>query len=446
MKNLLTRWLPYLAVLVAIAVYTSEKWLSNSGHAEQARTVVTFWAFSYPAQTMLELKTQFEQTHPDIRVDVQTVPWEHLQQKTLWAIAANSNVPDVIVGSSEWLGGLVSAGALAPLDTSELGETFFQKYFPPALRIYQYPEVQSSSPSKGALRQYGIPLDIDLMVVYYRSDILDPLLEKKGWKSFPSTWDQFLELGKTVCTEFQTSQPPVRYLFLDPEDPVPLSMAFFPSSGTKVLDDRMEHAAFNCPAGISAFAFFARLLTEGCAMRWERGIMEDPLVLLKTTRSLVTVSGPWYRKVLERRIPEQAGRWRIALFPRREPQFPSSALGGACLAIPYNAPHKREALALIRFMAQEEFALNYFRRVGSPPPQISAWNDPVFSEPVAYFGGQRIYGVIREAIETAQPTQLIPNTQITRDCLRRALKNIADGASIQPTVEKAAKEIERLLQ
>ncbi|MGB9691639.1 MAG: extracellular solute-binding protein, partial [Candidatus Sumerlaeaceae bacterium] len=188
-----------------------------------------------------------------------------------------------------------------------------------------------------------------------------------------------------------------------------------------------------------------RLLTQNCAVRWDRSTMEDPLVLFKTTRALVNISGPWYGKVLERRAPELAGRWRIAKFPRRTRDLPSCALGGACLAIPYNARHPKEALKLIKFMATDEFTLDYFRRVGSPPPQKTAWENPIFRQPVAYYGGQHIYALIRDAIETARPVQLLPNTQISRDYLRRALRAIADGAPIQQTLERAAQDVDTLL-
>jgi multiple sugar transport system substrate-binding protein len=397
---------------------------------------------------MLELKRSFEEKNPGIRVEVQTVAWEHLQQKTLWAIAANSNVPDLIVGSSEWVGGLISAGALMPLDhTGELDAAFFDRYFSAALRIYQFPEVRpgNQNPFEPVVRQYGVPLDLDLMLTFYRSDILEPVLKRMGMGGFPETWDDLLDLGKTVAKEFQTSQPPVKLLVLDPEDPVPLSMAFLPASGAQLLDPSLHKAAFHSPEGCAAFSFFYRLLTQNCAVRWDRSTMEDPLVLFKTTRALVNISGPWYGKVLERRAPELAGRWRIAKFPRRTRDLPSCALGGACLAIPYNARHPKEALKLIKFMATDEFTLDYFRRVGSPPPQKTAWENPIFRQPVAYYGGQHIYALIRDAIETARPVQLLPNTQISRDYLRRALRAIADGAPIQQTLERAAQDVDTLL-
>src|SRR5690348_15487708 len=122
------RYLPFLVLAFALAFFfISERLTIFSSMRTDQPTVVSLWSFSTPARTMLQLKSKFEDQHPNIVVDVQTVPWDNLQEKTLWAIAANSNVPDVIVGSSEWMGGLAANGALDPLD-GPLESSFFDAY------------------------------------------------------------------------------------------------------------------------------------------------------------------------------------------------------------------------------------------------------------------------------------------------------------------------------
>lgn len=409
-------------------------------------TVVSFWAFAIPAQTMRELKSDFEDRFPHIRVEVQTVPWESLQQKTLWAIAARSNVPDVIVGSSEWTGGLASAGGLEPLD-AHLGPDFWKQYFPATLETYQFPEVRRDKPGwRGPMRQYGIPLDLDMMLVFYRADLLEPTMRSLGMEKFPETWADFRRLGEALRMSQPPGSPGVRLLYLDPEDPVPMSMAFLPASGGRFLDQTMRRAVFDQPEAAAAFEFFADLIRSDIAIRWSRATMEDPMVLYKTGRAAANISGPWYAKLLASKAPELAGRWRVALFPRREPGLPSCGLGGACLAIPYNAPNKEAALELIRYMATDRFALSYFRRVGSPPPMISAWADPVFQQPDPYFGGQRIYEVVREAIEQAKPMPLMPNTEITKGAVRTAMRELAlEGATTSSALSRAVARANQIL-
>ncbi len=420
--------LPYLVLLVALIFYfVTERmdWLIES--RADHRTPVRFWAFSMPARTMNELRERFYIRNPDIRVEVQTVPWESLQQKTLWAIAANANVPDLVVGSSEWLGGLANSGGLEPLE-NHLPASFFQRYYPNVLGIYRFPRVDRDKPGvRGVPTQYGLPLDLDLMMIFYRADLLDPVMKDAGIPRFPETWEEFERLAAEVRRRTQTGPQGRHLLYLDPVDPVPMSMAFLPSSGGTFLDKAMNRSTLTSPEATAAFEFFGRLLNSGEALRWERTTMEDPLVLYKTDRVIANIAGPWYTEYLKGRSPEQAGKWRVAHFPRRTPGLPSSGLGGACVAMPHNAPNKKAAIKLLEFIAEDQFAMEYFRRVGSPPPQMGPWkSQPEFAAPLPYFGGQRVYEVVRGAIETAVPMQLMPSSEITKGPVREAMRTVSE--------------------
>jgi len=97
-------------------------------------------------------------------------------------------------------------------------------------------------------------------------------------------------------------------------------------------------------------------------------------------------------------------------------------------------------------MSTNKFALAYFRRVGSPPPQITAWNDPVFDEPSAYFGGQAVYSVVRKAIDQSRPLQLLPNAEIVKSHVRWALSEISrKQADVQVTLAKAVAGANKVL-
>lgn len=444
----MTRGLPLIVLVFALAFFFITERSHYFAGGESGPDVVHLWAASTPAQTMAELKAEFETQYPDLRLEIQTVAWQNLQEKTLWAVAANSNVPDLIVGSSEWTGGLANNGALEPFD-SYMEPGFFARFFPPALATYQFPEVLRDKPGhRGALKQYGIPLDLDMMMIFYRADMVEPVMEKLGMAEFPSEWDDFAKLGEAVHQHYDGRDDTPHLIYLDPEDPVPLRMAFLPSAGGSLFDTDMRKAVFDEPEAEAAFKYFARLLHNNTAKLWNRSTMGDPFDLIKGNRVLGNVSGPWYTRFLEVKAPEQAGQWRVAPFPRRAPMYPSCGLGGSCLAMPYNAPNKRGAIALARFMSTDRFALAYFRRIGSPPPQITAWRDPVFDQPSPYFGGQRVYRVVRQVIDSARPLQLLPSAEVVKRHVRWALGEIAERPEdasqiLEKAVERAQETIEK---
>jgi ABC-type glycerol-3-phosphate transport system substrate-binding protein len=373
-------------------------------------------------------------------VQVQTVAWNSLQEKTLWAVAANSNVPDLILGSSEWTGGLANGGALEPLD-NYLSPNFFSQFFPSALGTYKYPLIDRNRPAyRGPLMQYGIPLDLDMMMIFYRSDIINPVLAELGMKEFPTDWENFDRLGEKVFTPRSARGPSQNLLYLDPEDPTPLRMAFLPSSGGMMFSKDFSHATFDSSEAIAALSFMGELIHDHSAKEWNPTTQGDPMELVKSERIAANISGPWYCKMLESRVPEQSGKWRVALFPKRKPEFPSTGLGGSCLAMPYNATNKTGAIELAKFLASKDFAMAYFRRVGSPPPIKYIWDDPEFDQALPYFGGQKVYQVVRQAIDDSRPLQLLPNAQVMKEHVRWAMYEIATrDANPTKTLQLAVK-------
>jgi ABC-type glycerol-3-phosphate transport system substrate-binding protein len=331
-----------------------------------------------------------------------------------------------------------------PLD-GPLDPGFFEGLHPAGVSIYQYPEV--STRGSGRKRQYGVPLDLDIPLIYYRNDLVKPVMEELGMTEFPQTWEDFLRLGRAFAGRRNASGQTLHFTALDPEDPVPFQMAVLPASGGRLLSDRLDKAVFNDVAGVEAFGLYRQLLRDGSALRWNRSTEGDPMLAYKTDRAAVTVNGPWLAKYLQSRAPEQSGRWRVALFPRRQRQFPVAGLGGACVAVPYNAPNREAALKLIRFMTTEQFGLAYFRRVGSIPPLKSAWKSPEFHAAEPYFGGQRVQAIVRDAINQSVALQLLPNSEILRGPVRRALSQACDtDRPLTDIAETAVMEINRLLE
>ena len=109
--------------------------------------------------------------------------------------------------------------------------------------------------------------------------------------------------------------------------------------------------------------------------------------------------------------------------------------------MPYNAKNKEGAIALAKFLASEEFAVAYFKRVGSPPPLREVWRNTEFDQPSPYFGGKKVYQVVRKAIDDGRPLQLLPNAQVMKQHVRWAMNEIVvRNANATSTLEMAARQ------
>ncbi len=117
------------------------------------------------------------------RINVITVPFSDLYQKILTDFATRTNSYDAIVFDPQWMGDYVSAGYLEDLTGRVRADPTLQwDDILPYFRNF-------SATYNG--RVYTIPLDGDVQMVYYRSD----LLARDGLKP-PATWADYLAIAQ----------------------------------------------------------------------------------------------------------------------------------------------------------------------------------------------------------------------------------------------------------
>src|SRR5690625_1965834 len=161
------RWL-----LFAVAVV-----LAGCGSGSGGQTDITFWAMGAVRRKVRQLLPAFEKAHPDIHVDVQTLPWTGAHQKLLTAIAGGST-PDLCQLGNTWLSELIMLGALQPLNQRVTASKVIE-------RGDYFPGIWNTNVVDGTL--YGIPWYVDTRLLFYRKDIL----ARAGFEHPPRTWAEW---------------------------------------------------------------------------------------------------------------------------------------------------------------------------------------------------------------------------------------------------------------
>lgn len=414
----------FLALILFLSACTSQT---------ASKTEITLWAFSFTKDAIGIIKDQFEKQNQDIKVKVETINYGDLRTRLLAAIQSGVNVPDVVVASSAWAGSLIAAGGLEPLD-KYYDSANLRRFLPQALDIYRY---------RG--QQYGIPLDLDLMMLFYRADIVDPILKKWGWKTFPDSWDNFSKLAKAVTVDKDGDGRPEQYaLPLGANDPYTLYTGFVTPAGGRYF--RGNKSAVNSPEFERALQFYTDLIRRHkVALEWTASF-GDIVSGLRSGLIVMYPIGPWYKSEMKINLPEMAGKWRLAPMPVPHPGNPSTAITGISLAIPVNALHKNEAARFIKFLTgNDEALLTYFKYVGSPVPVTSLWGRPIFKETDPYFK-QRIYEPILTALKNGKPIELIPQQKILEAIGAAQEKAVRGKATVKNALAEAAREINNLLK
>lgn len=152
-----------------------------------AEIVVNFWNnFSGgDGEFMSAMVQQFNETHPDIRVEVSGVTWDDYYNRLLTSIAGGIG-PDVAIMHTTHVPAYANQGMLLPFD-----EELASRNIP----VDDYVESAWTGLNYQG-KQYGIPLDVHPWVLYYNKDILGELglLNSAGEFDPPTSPEEFRAL------------------------------------------------------------------------------------------------------------------------------------------------------------------------------------------------------------------------------------------------------------
>ena len=156
---------------------------------------ITVWGFVWTADWLDAIGPGFEATHPGVKVKVERFEYDAYQDMVLTTLASGEGVPDVVTLDPMWAGDLIRGETVLPLDkaTTELNTADFVQG---GWDLYKWKDVQ-----------YGIPLDLDFNLLFYRKDVYEKAMQTLGMAEFPTNTDDYLKLADQVVKD--TGKPAV---------------------------------------------------------------------------------------------------------------------------------------------------------------------------------------------------------------------------------------------
>ncbi|HEX6642564.1 MAG TPA: extracellular solute-binding protein, partial [Thermoanaerobaculia bacterium] len=147
--------------------------LCCSGTTHNKVTTIEFWGLGREGEVVVDFLPQFYREHPEIRVDVQQIPWTAAHEKLLTSHVGDS-FPDMAQIGNTWIPELVTLRALVPLNTRVRDSKIIHErdYFP---GIWQTNVVRDEL--------YGVPWYVDTRVLFYRTDFM---------ATPPRTWSEWI--------------------------------------------------------------------------------------------------------------------------------------------------------------------------------------------------------------------------------------------------------------
>ena len=233
-----------LALWALLGLFSS--WLISCTPAPppSASPEIEFWTMQLQpqfTQYFNQLIATFERQNPGIEVRWVDVPWSAMESKILSAVSAKT-APDVANLNPNFASQLAARNAWLNLDDR----------IPAAVQQQYLPNIWKANTLDG--KTFGIPWYLSAPVTIYNKD----LLAEAGISQPPAT---YVELAKVAQ---QVKEKTGKYAFF---------VTFVPTDSGEVLEslvqmgvqlaDKQGKAAFNTPAGIAAFQYWADLYQKG---------------------------------------------------------------------------------------------------------------------------------------------------------------------------------------
>ena len=319
-------------------------------------TTIEFWGLGREGEVIVELLPQFHREHPDIRVDVQQIPWTAAHEKLLTAHVGDS-FPDAAQIGNTWIPELVTLRAIEPLNARVAASTIIQP------RDY-FPGIWETNVVRGEL--YGVPWYVDTRVLFYRTDMID---------TPPRTWSEWIATMERLK---RASKDPHFFPLLMPTNEWPQPVILALQRGAELVTHEGD-ARFEDPRFLEASSFYLDIYRRGLAPVVSNSQIANLYQQFGAGEFAMFISGPWDVGNLRARLPEALqNTWSTAPLPAPDgTAFPGVSLSGGSSLVISTRTNKQDACwKLIEFLSRPEIQIRFYELSGDLPAHRAAWTTP----------------------------------------------------------------------
>lgn len=301
------------------------------------------------ARTINLLAEPFTQ-RTGVSVRCEAISWGEAHSKYLTAVAGGVQ-PDIGTMGLTWGAEFGRLGALI-----DLREVFAQDVA--AIQRDTFHGLWESIEQEGKI--FGIPFDLSLQVLYYRSDLVP---------TPPQTWEELIALlerlrrdGRRMIVDWGN----LSWIGYSP---------FLWQAGGDFYSADQTRAALDSSEAVRALEFFRDLYTR-------QGVPRTSIPLeqgLRTGEFPLAVSGNWKIITLMLGAPEIAGRWTIGLLPKGPSGRRTAFLGGRIVGIFASSKYRESAWQFVRYLFDPEVQVQLYQagmetQDAYLPPNVSTWD------------------------------------------------------------------------
>lgn len=396
---------------------------SSSGDDAKNTVELTAWAWNVNVGALNEAMAMYQQENPHVSLKVEDIGRLDVYDKLSTGLAAGgTGLPDIVLVEDDRIHGYLDAFPNGFANLSELG---FDQY------ADLFPDFKKDLTSLNGVF-YAMPFDSGPTGMFYRRDIF----EQAGVDPDAiETWDDFYNAALEIKNKTGV------YAFPADKFKDDANFRMMMNQLGVYYFDKDGNIDFNNPKVIQAMNNMKRF-GDADLVKDVNGW--DGTVSATIDGSVATIPfGAWYYGTIIDQAKETEGKWGVFLLPAFEKGGNRAAnLGGSSWMIPASSKNKEEAYKFMAyFSTTPEVQVMAMEKYGLFPSLFTAYENPLFTSEVPFFGGQKIWQLFSEEMAD------IPTPHYTKDyaiAFDEAVKAQADVFNGKDPAQALAEAADRL--
>ena len=369
---------------------------------------------AYSEADVRAMTDAFAKANPDIKVNLEFVPYEGLHDKTVLAQGSGGGY-DVVLFDVIWPAEYATNKVLVDV-SSRVTDEMKKGVLPGAWTTVQYDS-----------KYYGMPWILDTKYLFYNKEIL----EKAGIKTPPKTWDELTEQAKTIKDKGLLATP-IAWSWSQAEAAICDYTTLVSAYGGDFLKDGKP--AFQTGGGLDALKYMVSSYSSGLTNPNSKEFLEedvrkvfengDAAFALNWTYMYNMANNPKDSKV--------AGKVGVVPAPGVAGKSTVSAVNGSMgLGITSASQHQDEAWKYIAFMTSQATQNAYAKL--SLPIWASSYEDPAVTK-----GQEELVAAAKLGLAAMYARPTTPKYQELSTALQQAIQESLLGQSSPEDALKSA--------
>lgn len=367
---------------------------------------------AYSEADVRAMTEAFTKANPDIKVNLEFVPYEGLHDKTVLAQGSGGGY-DVVLFDVIWPAEYASNNVLVDV-SSRVSDEMKKGVLPGAWTTVQYDG-----------KSYGMPWILDTKYLFYNKEIL----EKAGIKAPPKTWDELAEQAK-IIKDKGILQTPIAWSWSQAEAAICDYTTLVSAYGGAFLKDGKP--AFQSGGGLDALNYMVTSYNSGLTNPNSKEFLEEDVrKVFENGEAAFALNWTYmYNLANSGADSKVTGKVGVVPAPGVAGKSEVSAVNGSMgLGITAVSKHPDEAWKYIVHMTSQDTQNQYAKL--SLPIWASSYEDPAVTK-----DQEELIGAAKLGLAAMYPRPTTPKYQELSTALQQAIQEALLG---QSTAEDALK-------